>query len=253
LTEAEQKRKEAEEERSGYEKKRKEMEDQRERLLQEAEDDADNRRKKLIDEARQAADDRRRQWQAALEREKESFIRQLRRLAGGEVFHIARRTFSRIADADVQKQAVSVFLDRIDRLEESERDRFLAALEKGDHRARVKSGFDIDPDEQERIKERLRSALKEEMKISFEVDEMLILGVALSTRGHKIAWNIEDYLADLEEKAREALNRELEQSGTAVEEKKVTGSSGKSKPDSETDQKDQTDQTDEKAEPDEEK
>jgi F-type H+-transporting ATPase subunit b len=253
LNEAEKKKEEAEAERSGYEKKRKEMEERRETLLEEAKDEAEKRRKKLIDEARQEADDRRRQWQEALEREKETFIRQLRRLAGEEVFHIARRTFSQIADADVQKQAVSVFLDRMDRLDPSERDRFLTALEKGEDRARVKSGFDIDPDEQERIKDRLRSVLKEEMKLSFSVDEMFILGVQLSTRGHKIAWNTEDYLADLEEKAREALNRELEQSGTAVGEEKVTGSSGKSKPDSETDQKGQKNQTDEKAEPDEDK
>ena len=218
LNDAERKKEEAEAERSGYEKERKEMEDQREKLLEEAEDEAEQRRKKLLEEAREAAEDRRRQWQEALAREKETFIRELRRMAGEEVFHIARRTFAQIADADVQKQAVSVFLDRMDALDESERDRFLTALEKGENRARIKSGFDIDPDEQERIKNRLRSILKEEMTVSFEVDDRLILGVQLSTRGHKISWNIEDYLSDLEENAREALNRELEQAGQAVEE-----------------------------------
>lgn len=218
LNDAERKKEEAEAERSGYEKERKEMEDQREKLLEEAEDEAEQRRKKLLEEAREAAEDRRRQWQEALAREKETFIRELRRMAGEEVFHIARRTFEQIADADVQKQAVSVFLDRMDVLDESERDRFLTALEKGENRARVKSGFDIDPDEQERIKNRLRSVFREEMTVSFEVDDMLILGVQLSTRGHKISWNIEDYLSDLEENAREALNRELEQAGQAVEE-----------------------------------
>ncbi len=218
LNDAERKKEEAEAERSGYEKERKEMEDQREKLLEEAEDEAEQRRKKLLEEAREAAEDRRRQWQEALAREKETFIRELRRMAGEEVFHIARRTFEQIADADVQKQAVSVFLDRMDVLDESERDRFLTALEKGGNRARVKSGFDIDPDEQERIKNRLRSVFREEMTVSFEVDDMLILGVQLSTRGHKISWNIEDYLSDLEENAREALNRELEQAGQAVEE-----------------------------------
>jgi len=218
LNDAERKKEEAEAERSGYEKERKEMEDQREKLLEEAEDEAEQRRKKLLEEAREAAEDRRRQWQEALAREKETFIRELRRMAGEEVFHIARRTFEQIADADVQKQAVSVFLDRMDGLGEEERDRFLTALEKGENRARVKSGFDIDPDEQERIKNRLRSVFREEMTVSFEVDDMLILGVQLSTRGHKISWNIEDYLSDLEENAREALNRELEQAGQAVEE-----------------------------------
>lgn len=218
LNDAERKKEEAESERSGYERKRKEMEDQREKLLEAARDEAEQRRKKLIEDAREAAEDRRRQWQEALAREKETFIRELRRMAGEEVFHISRRTFAQIADADVQKQAVSVFLDRMDGLDKEERERFLTALEKGENRARVKSGFDIDPDEQERIKNRLRSILKEEMTVSFEVDDMLILGVQLSTRGHKISWNIEDYLSDLEEKTREALNRALKHAGQAVEE-----------------------------------
>lgn len=218
LNDAERKKEEAESERSGYERKRKEMEDQREKLLEAARDEAEQRRKKLIEDAREAAEDRRRQWREALEREKETFIRELRRMAGEEVFHISRRTFAQIADADVQKQAVSVFLDRMDGLDKEERERFLTALEKGENRARVKSGFDIDPDEQERIKNRLRSILKEEMTVSFEVDDMLILGVQLSTRGHKISWNIEDYLSDLEEKTREALNRALKHAGQAVEE-----------------------------------
>lgn len=218
LNDAERKKEEAESERSGYERKRKEMEDQREKLLEAARDEAEQRRKKLIEDAREAAEDRRRQWQEALAREKETFIRELRRMAGEEVFHISRRTFAQIADADVQKQAVSVFLDRMDGLDKEERERFLTALEKGEKRARVKSGFDIDPDEQERIKNRLRSILKEEMTVSFEVDDMLILGVQLSTRGHKISWNIEDYLSDLEEKTREALNRALKHAGQAVEE-----------------------------------
>ncbi len=225
LNDAERKKEEAESERSGYERKRKEMEDQREKLLEEAKDEAEQRRKKLMEEAREAAEDRRRQWQDALEREKETFIRELRRMAGEEVFHISRRTFAQIADADVQKQAVSVFLDRMDGLDKEERERFLAALEKGENRARVKSGFDIDPDEQERIQNRLKSALREEMTVSFEVDDMLILGVQLSTRGHKISWNIEDYLSDLEEKTREALNRALEHAGQAVEEEEESAES----------------------------
>ncbi len=213
LEDAQKKREAAEEERSGYEKERKQIEGQREKLLEEAREAAEQRRKELLEEAREAAHDRRRQWREALEREKEDFIRQLRQMAGREVFHIARRTFSQIADAEVEKQAVSVFLDQMASLDEKERDQFLSALEKGENRARVKSGFDIDPEQEERIVNRLRSALKEEMNVSFEVDDMLILGLQLSTHGHKIAWNIEDYLSDLEEKARKALNRQQEQAG----------------------------------------
>ena len=48
LNDAERKKEEAEAERSGYEKERKEMEDQREKLLEEAEDEAEQRRKKLL-------------------------------------------------------------------------------------------------------------------------------------------------------------------------------------------------------------
>ncbi len=209
LESAEEKERAARKEEEAYREKRKEIDGKKEQILSEARDKAEERRGKMIQEARRETEALREKWRDALEREKAAFVRELRDLTGRHVHEIARRALSDLAEADVEKQAVSVFLRRIEELDESGRRRLAAAMEKNRDRVRIRSGFDLSAEQQERITEMIRSVLSGEAAVSFEVVPELILGVEIQAPGHKLAWNMSDYLDDLEARAGQALEAEI--------------------------------------------
>jgi F-type H+-transporting ATPase subunit b len=208
LKEAQEKEEAAEREAESLRQKNRDFDEKRERMLSQAKEEADVRRKELTQEARNAVDNLRSVWQEAVQREKESFVQDLRKMAATQVYALARKAFEDLADAELGERMVEVLLARIQTINKGQREALAASIKDAGGEVVIRSAFEISPEMRKKLTGALHQYLAEEIKADFETAPELIGGIELKTRGRKIAWNLEHYLDTMEEAALRALEQE---------------------------------------------
>ena len=230
LESAEKKRKEAEREVETYRGMKLELEEKREEMLSQARKEAEAHRKELKEKVRGEVDRVQARWLDAIEREKEAFLQDLRRRADRQVYSIARRVLADLADTEVERRMVDVFIERIPSLEEGKKKTIEEAMGKGDRKAVVSSVFEIPAGARQRITRALRKHIGDGIDVDFRTSPGMIAGIELKVRGYKIAWSVDDYLESLESDIVEALEQETERKGAgkgAASPEKKRGEAGK--------------------------
>jgi len=210
LKEAEEKEQAAEREVESLREKNRDFDEQREKMLAQAKEEVDVRRRELTQEARQAVTNLRLVWQDAIQREKGSFLRDLRKMAATQVYTIARKAFEDLADAELGERMVDVFLVRIQKMKKKERETLAASIKEAGDEVFIRSAFEIPPKMRKKITRALHRHLTDEINPHYETASDLILGIELKTRGRKIAWNLRHYLDTMEENALRTLEQEAQ-------------------------------------------
>ncbi len=207
MQEAEQEKEAAAREARSFREKKQEIEKKGERMLSQAKEEAEARRSELIQEARDEVANLKTGWQEAIQREKESFIRDFSQMASRQIYAIARRAFEDLADAELEEHAIEVFLTQVRKMKNNERKKFAESIKKAGNVVTLRSAFVISTNMQKEITSALHEHIADGIKVQYETASELVLGIELMTRGQKIAWSLENYLKTLEEKAREALEK----------------------------------------------
>lgn len=195
LADAETKRAEAENERAGYEEKSRELDRQRHELLVKAKDEAAAERRKLVDEARADADAVRAKRNEALEQEHQLLMEEVARRTREQVFGIARKTLGDLAGASLEQRMCEVFAGRLHELDGDAKTKLLD----GSEPALVRSAFELTAEQQNVIKQALNETFPPQVSVRFETTPELVSGIELVMNGRKVAWNIADYLASMEQ------------------------------------------------------
>jgi F-type H+-transporting ATPase subunit b len=214
LQEAEEKKQEAEQEAEAYGKKNRDFDAKREEMLAQAKDEAGARRKELTEEARQAVTKQRSVWLEAIQRDKKSFVQDLRKMAGNQVYTIARKAFRDLSDEDVEERTINAFLVHLNAMSKKTREAIATSIKESGNEVIVRSAFEIPAKMRERITGSLRRKIADGIEIRYEAAPELIMGMELKIRGHKIAWSLQDYLDTLEEHALQALETEAQRKST---------------------------------------
>ena len=210
---AEQKEKAAAEEEE-YRKKNSELEMQEEEILEKARDEAGKEKQELLNKARAEVDENRRRWNEAFEREKETFINELRRRIGQQACTLARRCLQDLADARLEELTWQQFLSMLKDLPAEERAELEKALTEGKGKLTLSSAFEPSEQNLEKLQSRLDEMMPQlsgQVDLQTKTDTSLLCGLELEAGGYRVSWNIESYLNGLEEQ----LLKELEQSGSA--------------------------------------
>lgn len=202
IEEADRKREEAEKEAASLREQRQAIEKRREEMLAEAEDAARERRHELIEEARAEIEETRSAWQATIQREKDDFLRDLRKRVGEQVFQVARRALADLADAELEQQMIRVFAAR---LQSGEAAGFSDALNDSQE-AVITSAFELSDEAREHLTGALRERAGDQVDVRFEAEPELIGGILLKTNGFQLTWNLRDYLKSMEEHLVETLD-----------------------------------------------
>ncbi len=205
LEEARKKEEEAEREAEFLRQKNQEIEEKREGTLSRAREEADARRKELIQQARNEVEDLRVRWREAIQRERESFIRDFQQMAGREVYAIARRAIGDLADSDLEERMLDVFLQRVKKLNENEKKEIAEPLEKAGNDVVIRSSFELSTKMRQKVTRTLHEHIADGLDVNYETAPELIMGIEVKAPGAKIAWTLEDYMTTLEESARDAL------------------------------------------------
>ncbi len=206
--EAETLRKEAEKSAAFFEEKNKALAEKQDELLNQMVQAAEQQRKELLDKARKDVDAIRERWQETITREKDSFLQDLRQRAGKQVYAIARRILTDMADSDLEERIVAVFLKRIETMGETERAALRESIARGGKGMIVQSAFPVSQSLRGTIQETLKRHTEGVPEIQYEVMSEIISGIELRAHGHKLAWSLSDYLETLEEGFAHALMEE---------------------------------------------
>ncbi|GAB4334601.1 MAG: ATP synthase subunit B [Candidatus Abyssubacteria bacterium] len=204
IREAEQREKQAGQEAEEYKKKKEELETKKEEMLAQARKEAEQQRHELVERAREEVDRLKAQWRQAVQQEKGAFLADLRQRAGQEVFSVTRKALRDLADADLERHMVDALIKRITSLEPGDK-QAIADVAKGDREIVVNSVFELPDNDKERLKDAIEAAVGRGLEVRFRTSEDMIMGIELRAQGHKIAWNLEEYLETLETRISHAL------------------------------------------------
>lgn len=188
----------AEDEAERYRSQQQELERTREDALAEARRDAEETRRSMKQSAQEEVDEQRRQWLKALESEQADVLKNLTREVGRQVAHATRKALSDLADAELEAQAVRIFLKRLHALDEDER-KAIADTLKGGGEAVVSTTFDLPKKLRGEIESAIAGLLGDEVELRFEQNADLACGVALAVADRRISWSVDQYLAGLEQ------------------------------------------------------
>jgi len=206
LADAGEKQNQAAKERDALQQKNDEFDRQRDELLSKAKAEAEAERHRLVDDARQAADAWRAQRQEALYRERQSLNEEISRRAREEVFAIARQTLKDLAGTSLEERMGEAFTRRLRELDSEAQKDLAKALSASSDPVRVRSAFDLAPEQQHAIEDTIHEVFSADIHVRFETAPNVIGGIELTAGGQKVAWSIAEYLASLEKGVDELLN-----------------------------------------------
>jgi F-type H+-transporting ATPase subunit b len=201
MQEAREKVRIAEQESDRYRQLQQALVEQREAAIAQMKAEVEQMREVLLQNVREEVNARQSRWQEAIQRQQSAFLRELRYRALQEIYAAIRQALRDLADADLEQQAIAVFLRRIQKLTGEERQALCSVASPRNHNApevMVASSFALPEDSRQAITQVLREQLPNDVRLRFETTEDLICGIELRSAGCKLAWSLENYLASLE-------------------------------------------------------
>jgi F-type H+-transporting ATPase subunit b len=207
LKEALQKRKEAEQEAESYRKKKQELLDIRDEMVAEIREEVEAVRKDLTNKARDEIEESKARWLAAIERQKDTFLTDLRRRAGEEIYTIVRRVLHDLANEELEWHIINTFIKRLQNMEKDEKKAIKEFYQKPQQELVIKSTFEIPEKMHQSIQEALQEQLNSDIRLQFKTSPDLICGIELDAQGMRIGWSLDSYLDSLEEDVSKALER----------------------------------------------
>lgn len=190
---------EAHKQQSEFEQKNLAFEQQRTNLLQQAMDSATAEGERLRTEAALAADKASAARAKALSTDTQHLHAEIVRQTQQQVFDIARRVLSDLANTSLEQRASDVFIQHLQNADGET----LASLSKAltdtseSTPALLRSAFNLPAAQQAAIQTALEDKIGHSIVLRFETFPDLIAGIEISAQGQKLAWSIADYLSAL--------------------------------------------------------
>lgn len=200
----------AQKERDEFQQKNADFDRQRNDLLGQAKDEAKAERQRLLDEARQVADTLRARKQDALASELQTLHQDIARRSREEVLAIAQKVLTVLAGLSLEERMGDVFTQRLRELDDEARAGLAKALKTASSPVRVRSAFELPAAQRAAIQSALNASFVGDIQIQFETTPDLISGIELTANGWRVAWNIADFLASLEQRSDELIQKQSE-------------------------------------------
>ncbi len=181
-----------------FELKNQTFEQQRAALLTEAIAEANSEKQRLLAAAQQEAQALRTKWQQALADEYQLLTQEITAKTQAEVFAIAAKTLTDLADMRLELRIIEVFTHQIQLLTVSEREQWQVALSAANESLRVRTAFALSDTDKQQLATTLKNIFVINGDIVFEVTPHLISGIEVCGNGQKLAWTISHYLHRLQ-------------------------------------------------------
>jgi F-type H+-transporting ATPase subunit b len=195
---------EAQEEVKRYQAKQQELETHRLDLLAQAKLETEQTRQHLRQEMHESVESERSQWQAMLQREKESFLLEVSHRTIQQLQTTVRHVLADLAESELEAQIVRLFLQKLQGLNESERTELVKTLTIATTDViplTVVSTFALPTDIGGAIATSLQTYFGDlgTVELKYEIQPNLICGIELRGTGYKLAWSMNAYLDTISE------------------------------------------------------
>ncbi len=199
LTEAREKRQQAEQEEAALRQKVRKIGEQRQAMLTEAEHQAEAHKQELFTQARQEVEEIRQKWAASLEREKATFLGSLKQRLAQEVCVISRQALKELANQELEQRVVEVFLDHLRQLTPDEQAAITAAVKETGGELLITTAFELLEAMRQKIAAQVEEQFGQGLALRFATSGELLAGIELLTSSRKLAWSLGNFLDSLEE------------------------------------------------------
>lgn len=203
LEEARRTKAAAEDEARRLDESRAELEGKKAELIRAAEAEAEEHKQKLVGELREEVEAIREEWRESLRLERQTFLDELRRRTGDQMYATMRRILADLADGDLEDRVIHVFLGRLDDLTAEERAEFQSAVEESEGPVWVRSAFPLPGRRRKEIESVVRQWTNGEtdVELVFHEDPEMALGIEVRAGDRKIGWSVGSYLDALQSAA----------------------------------------------------
>ncbi|MBN3896054.1 MAG: hypothetical protein HWQ41_12535 [Nostoc sp. NOS(2021)] len=216
LSSASQQKEEAEQEVKHYQEMQQKFTDQKTQLLTQTKSEVEQTRQGLLKEMHESVATERSQWQTSLQRQKDSFLREVGDRTMQQLQATVRRVLTDLAESELETQIARVFLQKLRDLTEPERAELvttLTASTKDSIPLTLVSTFTLPPDICAAIATVLQDYFKAvgsgkiessyeiagKIEPTYEIESSLICGIELRGTGYKLAWSMDTYLDTITE------------------------------------------------------
>jgi len=163
--------------------------------LEEAHKRVKSEKQRLFEEARKESTALRLKLEDSLKQREQEIKHTLKRRTKEEVFAIAGKTLSDLANVDLEEQVINVFIEKTRSLNEADRTKFINALEVKDGSIRIKSVFELSQNSKQKLEKTIKEITGEEANFQYLLEPELVMGIMLETANFQLSWNLESYLA----------------------------------------------------------
>ncbi|MEI6054452.1 MAG: F0F1 ATP synthase subunit B [Lentisphaerota bacterium] len=153
---------------------------------------------KLLEDLRKESESIRSKYMESLLVEHQSLNQEINREIQEEVFAIARKTLSELADTNLEESIVQVFIKRLNTLEDIEKEKLISAVASSDSDILIISAFKLSSQSITVIELAVNNLLAAELAFGYETAPDIISGVELVVGGYKLSWSISKYVSELE-------------------------------------------------------
>lgn len=206
LQEAEEKQEKADKEAETYRKKQHDLEQKKEDIINQAEKEADERKQGLMKRARKQVDADKQKWRDALQKQKDMFMNNLRETAGRQIYTAVRKVLNDLADEQLESQIIQFFIKRIKNLDKDRKQALRSELKDSSGKIKVITAFEMNKKFKDSLQKAVDDLVNRDVTVEFDINNELVCGVELHARDQTVAWSIDSYLSELEER----LSREIE-------------------------------------------
>lgn len=179
---------------------------QKKDLLDKAIAETKEQRQELLEKARNDAKTLSAKLEESAKASQEKFNQEIAQKTQENVFAISRKALTDIASISLEEQATTIFVARLEKLNNVEKKKFSAAFASDTNPVLIRSAFALPQKQESAIKTSIKEILGAKTHFQFSTVPELISGIEVSANGYKLAWSIADYLHSFEKNISEMIN-----------------------------------------------
>ena len=211
LKDAKAKETEAKKEQTEFLEKNEKFDQQKKKLMDKVIAETNEEREKLLEEARNEAAVLRSKLEKSLNAMQENLEHDIVQKTQEEVFAVARKTLRDLSSMSLEEQSVNIFINRLKESKNEEKKKLTKAFKAGSNSILVQTAFDLPSKQQTQIESTVNEILGTKTQFQFKTVPKLIGGIELTSNGYKLAWSISEYLSSIQKSISETLNTELKE------------------------------------------
>jgi len=205
LKDAKDDKADAKKEKDEFVEKNEDFDKQKKELMDKAVAETKEQRQKLLEDARDDAKKLSAKLEEVSKVALENLNHEIAQKTQQEVFAIARKTLAELASVSLEEQSVNTFIKHLNELKADEKKKFIEAFASDSKPVLIRSTFDLPHKQQTEIKDAVKDILGAKTHFQFSTVPELISGIELTANGYKLAWSIAEYISSLEKSISETI------------------------------------------------